>query len=113
MGSSRKTSTRTLRATKQQVAVQLRTLKPGLNGDQILVIAKSPDATFWQATITTGFTAFNGIEEKLDEYLEFDAVFLIEQLISAVDGTVTAPMILDVLISPTDSTKVEVILKRK
>jgi hypothetical protein len=108
----RRTQTRTLRATKNQVANQLQSIQPGITGSDIIAVQRSPDATFWQATITTGFVPFNPIEDKKDTFVEFDAPFLITNLISAIDPTVTAAMIEDVLISPTDATKIEVILKR-
>lgn len=106
-------STRILRATKNQVANQLQSILPGITGAAIFDVRRSNDATFWQVTITTGFTAFNGIEQKIDTFVEFDDSFIITNLISAVDPTVTANQILDVAISPTDSTKIEITLKRR
>lgn len=109
---SRQTSTRTLRATKTQVATQLQTIRPGLTAAQIISLGKSPDATFWQAQLSASFSAFGSIEQKIDIFVEFDSAFLITNLISAVDPTVTASQILDIAISPSDSTKIEITLKR-
>lgn len=111
----RRSQQRILRATRTQVAAQLRNIEPliSADGSNITELARSPDATFWQATITTGFTPFNGIQQELNTYAEFDAAFIITNLISAVDNTVTAAMIDDIYISPSDSTRIEVSLKRK
>lgn len=113
MAVARRRRTRTLRATKDQVATQLRSIHASLNtlvGTDILAVGKSDDGTFWEAQISTGFTAFNGIQQKLDTYVEFDSEWLVDNLIAAVDNTVTAGQVLEVLISPTDASRIEVIL---
>lgn len=109
---SRQQRTRVLRATKAQVANQLQSIRPGLTGAQIANVGKSDDSTFWFAAIRPGFSAFNGIEQELQDDVEFDSEFLVTNLLSVVDNTITADQILDLRISPADSTKIEISLRK-
>lgn len=110
---ARRQQTRILKATKVQVANQLRSIQPGLTGAQILNVGRSSDATFWFAQLETGFTPFNGITQNIVTYVEFDSEFLITNLISAVDPTVQPVDIIDFRVSQIDPLSLEIELTRK
>lgn len=105
---SRQKRTRVLRATKNQVANQLQSIRPGLTGAQISNVTRSDDSNFWLAAIRPGFSPFNGIEQEFQDDVEFDNVFIVNNLLAAIDNTITPGQIIDVRISPSDTTKIEI-----
>jgi hypothetical protein len=111
---TRREQQRILRATKVQVINQLQTIDPAINATNLIDIRRSPDTTFtWEANFSSGFLTFGSIQQNINSYVQFDAQFLVTRLISAIDNTITPDMIEDMYISPSDSTRIEVSLRRR